>query len=428
MVTMVMRVPPKMKVLIPLILLIIAPAAAKETGKAALSWQDVRERVMADNPALARDRKSLETARYSYRRSYAPLLPQVSLSGRVNQSDSGNGNTKSYSYGANGSLTLFDGLANVNAVRGSEIEVFIANAQHERTLASVIHEARKNFIGLLWAQEAVTVSENILGRKNENLELVRLKYEAGTEDRGSLLRIEADTLQAGYELEKARRYVHTASCRLAQSMGYDVPDDFAVFAVTGTLQAGAPGAGYNVRKATEKTPEYRIAALSLRKATINGAAAKSGFWPQLSVSAGVSRAGTQWLAADGGWETGLSLSYPLFSGGRDYYGLKIARAAAQSAEISLRETAQTLFASITASLNDLLDAHGGVGVRKKYLEASTEQSRITTEKYINGLATYQEWYTIENDFISAWRALLSAQRDAALSEAALKNIAGETGD
>ena len=416
------------KLMIPIIMLAIAPAMAKENTGAPLSWQQVRERVMADSPALLRDKKSLETARYSYLRSYAPFLPQVSLSARANQSDSGNGNTKNYSYGANGSLNLFDGFADVNAVRSGEIEVFIANAQHERTLSSVLYEARKNFISLLWAQEAVTVSENILKRKNENLELVRLKYEAGTEDRGSLLRIEADTLQAGYELEKARRYVYSASCRLAQSMGYDVPDDFTVFTVAGTLQAGTPPAGYNVRKATEKTPEYRVAALSLRKAVINGNAAKSGFWPQLSISAGISRGAEQWLSAEGGWETGLSLSYPLFSGGRDYYGLKIARAAAQSAEISLRETAQTLFASITASLNDLLDAHGGVGVRKKYLEASTEQSRITTEKYINGLATYQEWYTIENDFISAWRALLSAQRDAALSEAALKNIAGETGD
>ena len=64
-------------------------------------------------------------------------------------------------------------------------------------------------------------------------------------------------------------------------------------------------------------------------------------------------------------------------------------------------------------------------IREKYKEASQEQSQVTTAKYVNGLTTYYDWYSVENNFISSQKSFLSAIREAILAESRWLNLIGE---
>ncbi|MBU0952356.1 MAG: hypothetical protein KKH91_06015 [Elusimicrobia bacterium] len=46
------------------------------------------------------------------------------------------------------------------------------------------------------------------------------------------------------------------------------------------------------------------------------------------------------------------------------------------------------------------------------------------EKYMNGLSTYNEWYSIENDYINSERSVLNARMNEIIYDAAWKNILG----
>jgi len=148
------------------------------------------------------------------------------------------------------------------------------------------------------------------------------------------------------------------------------------------------------------------------------------FYPDLSLSAGDSKSGSRWAPQNGGWNVGIHLTYPLFNGGKRDYNLKTSASNQIIAEEALRQTKYELFSNYKTALNSFYDAYENIKVSEKYLEASQEQSRVTTAKYINGLATYQEWYAVENDFINAKKTLLNARKSSVIAEATLKNIAG----
>ena len=105
-------------------------------------------------------------------------------------------------------------------------------------------------------------------------------------------------------------------------------------------------------------------------------------------------------------------------------GVKTAQINRKMYELSLSGTAQQLRASLVHARNSLLSSIENVNAREKYMEASREQSEITTMKYLNGLVTYYEWYNVENDYINAQKASLNAKSDALLAEAAWKKLLG----
>ncbi|MDR0617548.1 MAG: hypothetical protein LBG23_02100 [Endomicrobium sp.] len=47
------------------------------------------------------------------------------------------------------------------------------------------------------------------------------------------------------------------------------------------------------------------------------------------------------------------------------------------------------------------------------------------KKYIKGLCTYYDWYSIENDYISAQQNLLDAKKTASIEEAKWLNFIGK---
>jgi outer membrane protein TolC len=251
--------------------------------------------------------------------------------------------------------------------------------------------------------------------------MVQLKYESGREDKGSLMRIDADRTQARYNLEQDRRAQQNYSLALGQAIGRD---DLTPLTVTGTMAYGAPAPSIDLRQLIDQTPEHLIARSTVEKAVAGITSAQSSLYPSLSLSAGTSRSGPQWNADSSRWNIGFNLSYPFFTGGKNIYDIKIARSAKAASDQSLRQTDQALATKLNSVYTSFIDAVANVGVREKYLAASETQSRITTQKYVNGLASYLDWYTFENDFINSQRSLLNARHDAVLSEAQFQNALG----
>ncbi|MDR0485407.1 MAG: hypothetical protein LBH29_01620, partial [Elusimicrobiota bacterium] len=59
-------------------------------------------------------------------------------------------------------------------------------------------------------------------------------------------------------------------------------------------------------------------------------------------------------------------------------------------------------------------------------EASQIQAEISERKYVNGLISYQDWYSIENDYINSQIQFLDAKRNSALEEVKWKKFKGDS--
>ncbi|MDR1941815.1 MAG: TolC family protein, partial [Endomicrobium sp.] len=174
----------------------------------------------------------------------------------------------------------------------------------------------------------------------------------------------------------------------------------------------------------ETLPEFLIARYSLESSKFQTAKTKGAWLPEISFSASASRSGSQWTPERDGWNAGISVSYQLFNGGARYADTKTALNNLKIAEENIKETLNSLKAKAVANYNSLSDAFENIAVRQHYLKASSLQAEISAKKYVNGLSTYQDWYSIENDFINSQKTLLDVKKAAALEMAQWNNFKG----
>ncbi|HBU69928.1 MAG TPA: hypothetical protein DEE98_06035 [Elusimicrobia bacterium] len=387
-----------------------------------LSWEEALSEAKSLNPALAQARQAVKAAKQYYFRSYSAFLPSLSANAASNQGESdSSGFSKDYSYGLSASLTLFSGFADIAEARSRDCDLKLAELAYSRALSDVEYNLKKSYVNLQWAQETVRLSEEILKRRTENYEMIKLKYEAGSEDRGSLLRIEADKSQAEFDLSKAKRALSSASLQLVKAMGRD---GFEGVTAKDKLPETPPARVVAVEEAVKKIPEYNMAGYALAKASLSRVSARGGLWPDITATASKSKSGAEWPPETNRWNAGINISYSFFPGGRNIFDVNIADINKSIAEASFKETTQQLSVKLDSAVNAYLDSMENIKVREKFLTASREQSDITTAKYINGLASYQDWYVIENDYIASQRSMLNAKRDAHLSKAGLDNTLG----
>ncbi|MFH0947886.1 MAG: TolC family protein [Elusimicrobiota bacterium] len=390
-----------------------------------LTLRDVIIEAKKNNPTLIKAEKSVKLARLQYQSSFTNFLPQLSANAGVSQTDSdGSCWSKGYSYGFSGKLSVFSGFSDISNTSSKNIQLSIAETDYKKTLSNTVFNLKKSFMELLWSQESVKLAQEILKRRTENYELVKFKYDAGREDRGSLLRVEADKYQAEYELSKAKRSVVSASSELLKDMGRDSNSVSEIPTAAGsfTLDESMPVPVFG--EVLLNIPDYVIAKNNLEKSEYDLTSAKSQLYPEISLSGSASKTGDRWTLSNDNRSVSLGLSYPFFPGGRNYYDIKISQTNKVILEEAFRSTRQQLVSTLSSVWNDFINAVESVKVSQMYFLAAQEQSKITSTKYINGLTSYQDWYTVENDFTNSQRSLLNAKKNAVIAEANWKNVIG----
>jgi outer membrane protein TolC len=252
---------------------------------------------------------------------------------------------------------------------------------------------------------------------------VRLKYEAGREDKGSMMRAEADAKQAAYEASRAGRGLVLARQVLARELGRD---GFTPFAVATSWTFAPPPADPDLADLAERTPGVASTIASADEAHASVMSARSPFYPSLDASASVGRSGPTWFPGeDRSWSAGASVSWSLFSGGHDWFAWRAARHDADQADIRLAAARRDARVALQEALFGYVDAHEGLAVSLQFLEAARTRAEIGRAQYANGLLGFVEWDLIESELVDAERNEIAARRDGLNAEADWRRALGE---
>lgn len=391
-----------------------APAPSATTHET-LSWADCVRESLDGSPQLREARHRLDATLARRGQSFGGFLPRLTAS--LSTGDSGSAtpyfaDLELDRYNARLSLnqSLFSGFATVADVRSAMADVRAERARLRDASADLRSRLRQTYVSVLYAQENVRVQEGIAHRRANNAALVRLRYEAGRENKGSALRAEADARQAAYEVARAKRALIVARQRLARDLGRD---EFRPIEVAPDWTAPEPPAAPELATLAESLPAVIQARSADESARASVISSRAGFLPSADASASVGREGRDWPLDDAqSWSVGLSASWNLFNGLRDWYGLAAARArAAQAAEALLRVMRETRV-SLQESWFAFQDAHENLGVQAQYLDAARARAEIGRAQYANGTLGFFQWDQIESDLVSAERGELAARRDA----------------
>ena len=371
-----------------------------------LTWPEALSLATQKNNQILSARKQADAYQWSYYKSFSNFLPQVSANGSTGNS----GGANSYSYGLSASQAIFKGMGNYFNMRSAAVNYDNARASLQNTEADVFYQVRQAFIDLLIAQQNFKVREKIRDSRADTARMIKLFYGSGKEDKGNYLRSQAQLADAEFSIASAQRQLDLARLKLAQLLNVDA-----------TSAEGTPEARVtllpNLDKLAKEAPSYLMAKYQLELADLNLQDTWSEFLPSVSLNGSYSRSGVDWTPSNPSKSWSLSVSLPIFPGGSNFadrmiYGLQL-----DKAREDFKKSEKDIYYSIKDAYESLKDAIDSYSSQKKYLDASSERSKIAQIKYLNGLTSYYEWDQIQNEYINNQIGMLSADRNALVAEA-----------
>jgi len=381
-----------------------------------MDWRDCLEETLRQQPALIAARYEVDRAISEVTRTRSALFPQIS--GRASYSyskSSGDNADDSWSYSISGDQLIFDGLESWYDTGKQQQNLVATRYDYILSSAESRLSLRKAFIDLLEAQQLREITRDIVERRRQQLDMVNLRYEAGSEHKGSLLTSRANLSQAVFDLESAQRDILIAQRNLSREMGRD---EFTPLDALGDLTSQpVPSVIPAFTEIAGTHPSVLKEAAYLEAAGYDLKSARAGFFPSIHGSASIGRRGDSWPPETENWSAGLSLSLPIFTGGSRIADVNIAEAALEQTRQDDRETRNDTIYYLEEAWKQLINDTGRVRVEDQFLEADLERARISEAQYATGLLSFDNWIIIEDNLVRTRKSHLGARADALRSRA-----------
>ncbi|MFH1478730.1 MAG: TolC family protein [Candidatus Omnitrophota bacterium] len=380
-----------------------------------LTWKDCIEKAKKSNPELISASEKVKQARSDKNIEITSILPQVdsTLTGKSAKAST-NTTADTYSYSITGQQLIFDGFKTLNNI-SSSFKAFEAEEYNYMVTSSNIRLNLKSaFVGLLKSQELILLTKDILERRKQNLKLVKLRYEAGREHRGSLLTAEADLSQADFEVNQAERSITLYQRKLSKELGLGTMRSLSV---TGEFAAET---GYDVKPNVELLADYTPflkELISKKEASRHDlSSANAEFFPEVYLDGSLGKTSATWPPENDVWSYGMSVSLPIFEGGSRFLEVSKAKSKLRQAEADEKSGRDSVLFTLESTWKDLKDAIATVSVKEKFLEAAAERAKIASSQYETGLLSFDDWIIIEDNLVNAKKAYLNAKADLLLTE------------
>jgi outer membrane protein TolC len=403
-----------------IIIFLFAPVSSVFSTEGVLTWQDCVSEALQSHPDLVSAKESIRQAKASKNITESGKFPQVAA--RLSQSASQNADSSSV--GINGSRLIYDGSKTNFDIKAAEESINGAEYAYQDVSSQIRLRLRTAFLNLLKSQELIPLSESIVKRRKDNVELVKMRYNSGREHKGALLTAEANLAQAEFDFSQAERDLIFAQAQLCREIGRVQSESVKIAGVIETSDTVTELPAFE--SLAENHPQFQRLVTDKNTAEYGVKSSKSSYYPTVSVQGSAGKAASGWLPEEDQWSVGFSVSYPIFDGGRRTAEVAQAQARLNKAQADTRSGKDGLGIFLRKSWTDLLDAIDNVNVRGKFLSASSERSRIAQAQYSIGLVSFDNWTIIEDDLVRSEKDYLNARTNACLAEASWIQAKGDT--
>jgi outer membrane protein TolC len=286
----------------------------------------------------------------------------------------------------------------------------------------VAYAAKVAYFNVLRAGRNLEVKRETLRQRESLLKQAQAYFEAGIRAKIDVARAEANLYDARAQLSQAENDVRVARIILLNRMGVEGPADFllsdslAAETIPGSLQDWIAEADRNRPELKSLRERERAAALGVRFA-------RGGYLPTLAGAAGYGYAGDE-APLDQGYNVGVTLSVPLFSGFLTREQVKEAEASLSSVRHELTDARRRVRLQVEQAAYGVSEASERIGARKKEREASDENLRLATARYEVGAGDIIEMIDAQVQMTTAETSLVRVRFDQATALAALYRALG----
>ena len=381
------------------------------------TWEASVEEAKEHNPNLVASAEQLNQAVDDELIAESGLLPHADIAAtgkKAKVSDRKETNVSAYSL--TGRQLLFDGFKTSADAASAARMIRAARYNYDVVSSDVRLGLRVAFVELLRANALLWVTENIKARKEQNLKLVQLRYNAGREHKGSLAFAMADVSQAEFEVTEAHRAIELSQRRLLKEFGRDV---FSPIKAEGNLEVLFTDRAKPAFESMAASTPFLNELIARKEAAIFGvkSAKADYFFPKIYADASIGKSDSETSPNKDEWSTGINLSYPFLEGGRKVADIKKARAKLAERQAVEKSGRDEVIYTLQETWTVWQNAIDRVSVRRNFLEAAELRAKITQAQYSNGLALFDNWIIIEDELSRNKKEYLNSMAEALISEA-----------
>lgn len=469
------------KSLLPVILVMLS---AFSVSAQKMTLQECVKVALDNNLTVKRGVYNVESYSISKFQAKGAFLPTVNGSASLSNNYGRNLNPVTYTYyqGVTSTinpslfsqLTVFNGFKLQNQYKQSIRNSQAADLDLEKAKNDVIINVVTYYTSVILNRELFENAKFQLNSSQQQLERIKKQVEAGALPKSNELTQEATVATNETNLITQENNLNYSILQLKQSM--QVPASTQIEVVIPDIPMEdlvldqTPEEIYKISAAT--LPQVKSAMLKVQSAEFALKAAKAGYYPRIVVNASAtsnynSASDKARSAPDGGFKQqqigvvsttgdavytqvptssvyansygvseqlsdniyknlGLSVSIPILNGFQTRTSVQQAIINQELANITVKETENTLRQSIETAYNNALAAAKTYTAALKQVSANEEAFRMTEQRHQIGAATYIEYQVASNDLFSAKSNLARAKYNFILTKKVLEFYQGKT--
>lgn len=341
-----------------------------------------------------------------------------------------NRNTSSFSWNAQMSLPIFQGLRNIRQLRYARSNRTMAEMQTEASRDEVRLSVITSYLQVLFNKELLEISREQLRLSNVQLQRQQALLEGGKVPEVDVIQARAQVAQNEVQVVNSENDCKTSLIELAKLLELDDIDDFDVMPVDDDTMA-LLSAEEVYRNALASYPAISAARQAIKVADDGITLAKSGYIPTLSFNAGL---GSSYYTVSGdeskkfssqmrdnfSKSLGFSLNIPIFDAFSTRNQIRQAKVRKLSAQLQLQQQQSELHRAIRLAYQQAIGAEKKYEAGKIAVEASKAALDAMTEKYTYGKANATEWDQTRSDYITTLAQQVQAKYELILRNKVLQ--------
>lgn len=439
----------KRDAVIPLIitLLLISTSAWGETAPPrTLSLGEALQTARMNQPQLRQARAGTEAARARADEARSPLLPQLNATANY-QRTTANAVTRAgagvistfssispsskfdtfnfYNFGLGANQLIYDFGQTTGRWKAAKATAE-AQADTERaTLLEVDLNLRIAYFNARAAKELLQVARETLANQERHFTQVEAFVQVGTQPEIDLAQARTNRANARVQLINAQNGYETAKVQLNQAMGIEGPTNYDVIDETlPPLKNENRPIDALLDEALKARPEFAAFANQVRAQELTIRSINGAYWPSLSVSTDLTKAGTGLGDLTWNWDANVLLTWPLFQGGLTRAQSREARANLTNLNAQVDAFRQEVRLVVDQARLAVLAAKASIGAADEAVINAKERLRLAEKRYETGVGNIIELSDAQLALTNAESQKVQAEYNLASARARLLQALG----
>lgn len=355
----------------------------------------------------------------------AALFPSLAASatqGYTNYPSSNATDRNSYTgtYGLNAGMTLYEGGKLRTAVKQQQVQNRIDALAVEESANDIRIAIVQAYMQCLYAAEAVTVNRSTAEASKAQRDRAEAMWQAGSISKVDFAQLESQYVSDEYQVVVARTSLDNYKLQLKQLLELDITEEMNLAAPAiqeSEVLSALPAKAEIYATALDAMPEIKRGELGVESAELGIKQARAGFFPSVSLSAGI---GTGHMSG-GGFESGsqvwnrfnenigLSVSIPIFSNRKNRTAVNKARIAVSNSYLERQNLEKQLLREVESAYLDAVSAQSQYTAAREKQRYAQQSYDLTDEQFRVGMKNTVELITAQNELTAARQELLQAK-------------------